>query len=61
MFYTITIEDVFRVAKEENISFSKVDLRFIEDKIGDFMGAMWYDAVTYALKELKNNKKSHDI
>ena len=52
--YAITIEDVFKVAEEDGLSFSKDNLQFIEDKIGDFMGDKWHDAIEYALKELKN-------
>ena len=52
--YAITVEDVFDVAKEEKIPFSKSDLRFIEDKIGDFMGDSWYRAIVHALTELKS-------
>ena len=50
--YAITAEDVTRVAKEEHLPFSEKDLQFIEEKIGDFIGDKWYDAVLYALKEL---------
>ena len=54
--YAITTEDVKRVAKEENLSFSENDLQFIEEKLGDFIGDKCYDAVLYALKELQRDK-----
>lgn len=54
--YAITTEDVRGVADESNIPFTKKDLPFLEDKIGDFMGDKWYDAVDYALCELKSER-----
>lgn len=51
--YAITVDDVVNVSKEINIPFSPKNLHFIEDKIGDFFGSQWYDAVDYALTELK--------
>ena len=51
--YSITSEDVINVSEEIKISISSKDLQFIEDKIGDFFGSQWYDAVEYALTELK--------
>ena len=55
--YTITDEDVVNVAEEINISFTEQDMAFIQDKIGDFIGSYWYDAVEYALQELKKENK----
>ena len=55
--YTITDEDVVNVAEEINISFTEQDMPFIQDKIGDFIGSYWYDAVEYALQELKKENK----
>lgn len=54
--YAITAEDVNRVTKEEYLPFSEKDLQFIEEKLGDFIGDKWYDAVLYALKELQRDK-----
>jgi hypothetical protein len=51
--YAITVEDVLTVSKGNNISFTEQNTSFIEDKIGDFLGSHWYDAVEYALQELK--------
>jgi hypothetical protein len=56
--YSITIEDVINVSKEIGIDFSEDDLRIIEDKIDDYMGSTWHDAIENALTELKNNNKS---
>ncbi len=50
--YAITVEDVINVSNEINTPFVEKDLHFIEDKIGDFFGSQWRDAVEYALKEL---------
>lgn len=52
--YAVTVEDVVNVSNEINISFVEKDLYFIEDKIGDFFGSQWYEAIEYALRELKN-------
>lgn len=54
--YAITVEDVLTVSKEKNISFIEQDTVFIEDKIGDFLGSHWQDAVEYALQELKRKQ-----
>lgn len=54
--YAITVEDVTRVAKEKRLPFSEKDLQLIEEKLGDFIGDKWYDAVLYALGELHRNK-----
>lgn len=51
--YAITVEDIINVSKEENIPFSEKNIDFIADKIGDFLGNYWYDAVEYGLQELK--------
>ncbi len=56
--YAITVEDVINLSEESNIHFEEKDLIFIEDKIGDFMGSHWYDAVEYSLKELKAKRKN---
>ncbi len=53
MYYAITSDDVLTVLEENKIFFTKEDLHFIEDKIGNFLGDRWYDAVKYALEELK--------
>lgn len=54
--YSITVEDVINVSKELGIVFTEDDLRIIEDKIEDYMGSTWHDAVENALKELNKNK-----
>lgn len=53
--YAITTEDVCTVSKEEEISFAEKDLDFIQNKIGDFFGSQWQDAIKYALRELNKN------
>ena len=57
IFYSINVDDVIGVSEELDILFEKKDLKFIEEKIGDFMGANWYDAAEFALKELEELKK----
>lgn len=59
--YKITMEDVINVSEDTNIPFTKKDLPFIQDKIGDFLGDKWYDAVEFALYELKDSKKKLKI
>lgn len=54
--YAISVEDVMNVSVEADIPFDKEDLLFIEDKIGDFMGSKWSEAIEYALQELKRGK-----
>ena len=54
--YTITTEDVVNISSQENIPFTEKDMPFIEDKIGDYFGDKWQDAVSYALRELSQNK-----
>ena len=54
--YSITTEDVMNVAKELGVDFKEEDLRIIEDKIDDYMGSTWHEAVENALKELIKNK-----
>ncbi|CAN5639238.1 hypothetical protein BH20ACI4_BH20ACI4_26470 [soil metagenome] len=54
--YAITVEDVINVSEEAEIDFTENDIEFIQDKIGDFMGSTWYDAVEFALRELKNRE-----
>lgn len=56
--YTITTEDMVNVLNQENIPFTEKDLSFIEDKIGDYLGDKWQDAIQFALNELETNKKS---
>jgi hypothetical protein len=50
--YSITVEDVINVSKELDIQFKEEDLQIIKDKIDDYMGSLWHDAVENALKEL---------
>jgi hypothetical protein len=54
--YSITVEDVITVSEELGIKFTEDDLRIIEDKIEDYMGSTWHDAVENALKDLNKNK-----
>lgn len=51
--YAIITEDVINVSDQENISFTEKDLPFIQDKIGDYFGDKWQDAILYALEALK--------
>ncbi len=51
--YAITAEDVINVSEQKNISFAKKDLPLIEEKIGDYFGDKWQDAVEYALAAVK--------
>jgi hypothetical protein len=54
--YAITVEDVVNVSEEIKIDFTENDIEFIQDKIGDFMGSYWSDAVKFALQELKTKQ-----
>ena len=54
--YAITIEDVVNISEEIGIDFTENDIDFIQDKIGDFMGSYWSDAVEFALQELKSKQ-----
>lgn len=54
--YTITTEDVINISNQENIPFTEKDMPCIEDKIGDYFGNKWQDAIIYALRELSQNK-----
>jgi len=53
--YALTAEDVLNISEEEKIPFDMDDLLFIEEKIGDYFGDKWRDAIGYALTEV--NKK----
>lgn len=55
--YTLTTDDVRRVSGEIGISFSPKDVPMIQERIGDYFGSQWYDAVEYALTRLKSEKK----
>lgn len=55
--YAITVKDVKNVSEEIGIDFSDEDIELIQDKIGDFMGSTWSDAIEFALQELKTKKK----
>jgi hypothetical protein len=50
--YTLTVEDVRNISKREDISFTTKDLPLIQDKIGDYFGDSWQEAIIYALSEL---------
>ncbi len=54
--YSINVEDVINVSEEIEIEFTENDIEFIQDKIGDFMGSKWYEAVEFALQELKTKE-----
>ena len=54
--YSISVEDVINVSEEIEIEFTEDDIEFIQDKIGDFMGSTWSDAIEFALQELENRK-----
>ncbi|MBN2891366.1 MAG: hypothetical protein JXL97_05840 [Bacteroidales bacterium] len=54
--YAITLDDVENISETLNISFEYSDLEYIEEKIGEFLGSKWSDAIEYALNELKNKK-----
>ena len=56
--YAITDKDVINVSDEVRIPVSSTDLFFIGNKVGDFFGSQWHDAVEYALTELKRAKES---
>jgi hypothetical protein len=55
--YSISVEDDKEVSEDLQIPFKEKDLDFIQDKIGDFMDSKWFDAIDFALSELKNSKK----
>lgn len=54
--YAITVGDVINVSEQENIPFAEKDLPFVENKIGDYFGDKWQDAILHALRELSQNK-----
>lgn len=54
--YSLTIEDLVNVAKEIGVDFAEDDLRIIEDKIADYIGSTWFNAIEYALNELKEDE-----
>jgi hypothetical protein len=54
--YAISVEDVMNVSVEADIPFDEEDLLFIEEKIGDYMGSKWSEAIEYALQELERGK-----
>lgn len=42
-----------RLQKRRAFHSLKKNLQFIEEKLSDFIGDKWYDAVLYALNELQ--------
>lgn len=57
--YSINIEDVQNVAKEElERRASKKELKIIEDKVGDYID--WHEAIRLALNEAVNLQKIKD-
>jgi hypothetical protein len=55
--YAITITDILEVSEDKAINFEAKDLDFLQDKIGDYMGSLWYEAVEFALTELAASKE----
>ena len=57
--YQLSVEDIFTVIEDNElkIKIKEKDIPFIEDKVGDFMGDKWNDAIRYALFELQDSKK----
>lgn len=55
--YAITVEDVVNVSNQNSTPLLERDLSFIGDKIGDYLGDKWQDAIEYALNELNKNKQ----
>jgi len=57
--YQLSVEDIFTVIEDNElkIKIKEKDIPFIEDKVGDFMGAKWRDSIEYALFELQDSKK----
>lgn len=55
--YAISVEDVVNISEEIEIEFTEDDIGFIQDKIGDFMGSQWYDAIEFALNELNEERE----
>lgn len=53
--YALTTNDVLNISKERKLPFNAGDLPFIEEKIGNYIGDKWQDAIEYALTEV--NKK----
>lgn len=51
--YAITTEDVINVSNQEGVAFAEKDLSFIQEKIGDYFGDKWQDAIMYAIRALK--------
>ena len=57
--YAITLEDVFSVSKEYKIKFTEKDIPFIKDRVGDYFGSQWFDAIYSVLNELNTNKENN--
>jgi len=53
--YALTVEDLKNISNELNISFTKNDLEFIKDKIGNYLANCWSEAIEYALNELRKS------
>lgn len=51
--YALTAEDVVNISNEEKMPFKVKDLPFIKEKIGDYFGDKWQDAIKYALIAVK--------
>ena len=47
--HIITMDDAKNVSSEMNIYVSERDFTFIKDKVGNFIGDKWHDAIEYAL------------
>jgi len=55
--YAITVENVLNVSKESKITFTEKDIAYIENRIGNYFGGQFFDAIEFALYELKNKGK----
>jgi len=53
--YAITVEDIINISDKKNISVEEKDLFFLSDKIGDYFGDKWQDAIEYALERLNKD------
>lgn len=46
--YAITLDPVDEISEMLDISFKHSDLDYIEEKIGEYFGSIWADAIEYA-------------
>lgn len=52
--YAITAEDVINISNQEGTALTEKDLPLIQEKIGDYFGDKWQDAIMYAMEALKD-------